>query len=457
MKLISRPVLCLLSSVLWAHGAHASGTLVSGPMLGYQAHREAFLWVETKGAQQVSLDYWLAGKPETKLTITQTDLPATPAGGQITHFRPGLLEIGANYEYALRIDGVPLTLPFPTTFKTSPLWEWRSPAPDFKFIYGTCSYFNEPAHDRPGPGYGKTMETFRLMAESGSDFMLWGGDNWYYRETDFDSISGLWYRAQLTRSLPELRKLFAVMPHYATWDDHDYGSNDANKSYELKAETLRIFKSYWGNQTYGEADNPGVYHKFFWSDAVFLVMDNRTYRDDDHLEAAAATGMKSQYGAQQREWLKQSLLAAQTLRHYTFKFIVTGGQVLTDFGGWSETFAYYQAERAELLNFIKTHGITGVVFLSGDIHFTELAREKIGPTQWVYELTSSPMSAGVNSSALTERKTDPHRVEGTQVVDQNFCTLAIHGPKGARILTIACIDKQGATRWTHDIKAEDLR
>ena len=110
-----------------------------------------------------------------------------------------------------------------------------------------------------------------------------------------------------------------------------------------------------------------------------------------------------------------------------------------------------------MLKFIKDHGITGVVFLSGDVHFTELARKKLTDTQWVYELTSSPFSAGVNSIALTERKTDPNRVEGTQVVDQNFCTLALHGPKDDRVLTIACIDKQGVTRWTHDIKAAELK
>jgi P pilus assembly chaperone PapD len=59
-------VICLLSSRL------AAGTLVSGPMLGYQAHREVFLWVETKDAQQVTLDYWLAGRPETKKTLEHT-------------------------------------------------------------------------------------------------------------------------------------------------------------------------------------------------------------------------------------------------------------------------------------------------------------------------------------------------------------------------------------------------
>lgn len=446
----------VISMALLLTQVEGAGTLVSGPMLGYQARREALIWVETKNAQQVSLDYWLRGQPETKQTITKTNLSSTPIGGQISHFRPGLLAVGTQYEYAISIDGVKQALPFPAQFKTSPLWEWRAPAPDIKFIFGTCAYLNEPAADRPGPGYGKTMETFRLMADSGADFMLWGGDNWYYRETDFDSISGLWYRAQLTRAQPELRKLFAVMPHYATWDDHDYGSNDANKSFEFKDETLQIFKAYWGNPMYGESGHPGVYQKFYQSDAAFFVMDNRWYRDDDHL-IDAQNPQKSQYGAHQFDWLKQSLLHAQTLNHFTFKFIVTGGQVVTDFGGVSETFAYYQREREELLKFIQDHHITGVIFLTGDVHFTELAKKNIGGSQWIYELTSSPISSGVSSIGRTERAQDPHRIEGTLVSDQNFCTLALHGPKGARVVTISCIDKQGVTRWTHDITAQDLR
>jgi alkaline phosphatase D len=457
MKPLLRVVLCLLSSVLCGLSARGAGTLVSGPMLGYQAHREAVIWVETKEAKKVTLDYWLAGKPETKQTLTKSALRATPAGGQISQFRPGLLEVGARYEYELSIDGQKQAFAYPLAFKTSPLWEWRAPPPDLKFIYGSCAYINEPAFDRPGKPYGNGTAIFRHMADSGADFMIWGGDSWYYREVDFDSISGLWYRAQHDRATPDFQKLLAAMPHYATWDDHDYGSNDANKSYEFKEETLKIFRSYWANPGYGEADNPGVYHKFFQGDAAFFVMDNRYYRDDDHLEPAAALAMKTQYGARQRDWLKQSLLAVQTLKQFTFKFVVTGGQMLTDFGGWSETFAYYTAEREDLLKFIKDHGITGVVFLTGDVHFTELAREKIGATQWVYELTSSPFTSGVSPGAEAERKGDVHRVAGTQVVDQNYCTLALHGPKDARVLTITCIDKQGVTRWTHDITAAELK
>jgi alkaline phosphatase D len=294
------------------------------------------------------------------------------------------------------------------------------------------------------------------MAKSGADFMIWGGDNWYLREADYSSESGIWYRYSHDRATPELQKLYAAMPHYATWDDHDYGSNDANKSFELKDVTLAAFKAYWGNASWGEADNPGVYGKFFWGDAAFFLMDNRWYRDDDLLDAATNPG-KTQYGARQKEWLKQSLIVAQKEPHAKFKFIVTGGQVITDFGGASETFAYYTREREELVKFIVDQQISGVIFLTGDVHFTELAKKKIGATQWVYELTSSPMSAGVSNLGNTERKNDPHRVEGTLVVDQNYCTIALGGPKAARVVTMTCFDKTGARRWERTIAEAELK
>jgi len=455
MKVLSR---CLFGLALLAglFTPTFAGSLLSGPMLGYQAYREVFLWFETKDAREVKLDFWIAGQPATQRTLVQNALTVNPAGGQIIHFRPGLLEMGASYEYALSIDGVRQDFPFPTTFRTRPQWEWRTPPPDFSFIFGTCAYFNEPVYDRPGPGYGRTLETFRLMGESGADFMIWGGDNWYYREADFDSISGLWYRAQVTRTVPELRRLLASMPHYATWDDHDYGPNDSNKSYELKEETLRIFRAYWGNPSYGQPGHPGVFTKFNWGDATFIIMDNRWNRDDDHL-AVAAGGTKSQYGAYQLDWLKQSLLAAQTNGNCTFKFVVTGGQVITDFGGHSESFAYYTREREDLLQFIVQHHITGVIFLSGDVHFTELARKKISDTQWVYELTSSPFSAGLSKVNLEEHADDPNRIPGTQVQDQNFCLIKVTGPKDAREVVVTGIDKQGITKFTYRIPLSELQ
>ena len=450
--------LCLVLSLVPAGAAFAKGVLVSGPMLGYLAYREALIWVETKDAGRVTLDYWLAGQPEKAKKITHEQPPTSPAGTQPMKFVLPLLDVGANYEYTVAIDGKKIVRPYPLTFRTRSQWEWRTFPPDFKFIFGSCAYLNDTPYDRPGKPYGAGTEIFPHMADSGADFMIWGGDNWYLREADYSSESGIWYRYSHDRATPGLQKLYAVMHHYATWDDHDYGSNDSNKSFELKDVSLAAFKAYWGNASWGEADNPGVYGKFFWADAAFFLMDNRWYRDDDLLDEKFAPGpIKTQYGARQRDWLKQSLVHAQKEPQAKFKFIVTCGQMLTDFGGASETFAYYTREREELLQFIADQKITGVVFLTGDVHFTELARKKIGATQWVYELTSSPFSSGVSNLGNTERQTDPHRVDGTLVVDQNYCTLALSGPKEARVLTIACFDKTGVKRWERTIAEAELK
>ena len=96
-----------------------AGQLVSGPMLGYQAHREVFLWLEVKDASVVALEYWIAGRPDTRKTIGVNAPPPTPGGGQIVHFRPGLLEMGAAYEYSLSVDGQPLAFPDPLTVRTA--------------------------------------------------------------------------------------------------------------------------------------------------------------------------------------------------------------------------------------------------------------------------------------------------------------------------------------------------
>lgn len=296
------------------------------------------------------------------------------------------------------------------------------------------------------------------MADTSADFMIWGGDNLYLREVDYDSESGIWYRYSHDRAVPDLQRFYASMLHYATWDDHDFGPNNANRSYPLKHITLKAFQTYWGNPSWGEPDNPGTYGQFIHGDAAFFLMDDRYHRDDDKFDSSELGRMKSQYGKRQREWLKQALLNTKGQRHFTFKFIVTGGQVITDFGGISETFGLYPEERDDLIQFIIKHDITGVVFLTGDVHFTELARKKITDTQWIYELTSSPMTSGAwQGVKKSQRAKDPQRVEGTLVADQNFTKLSISGPRKKRVLTITCMDKTGDIQWTRVIPASDLR
>ncbi len=88
---------------------------------------------------------------------------------------------------------------------TKSLWKWRTDAPDFSFLAGSCSYINEPEYDRPGRPYGGDFETFNSMAREEAKFMVWLGDNAYLREADWDSKFGIQHRFTHSRSLVELQ------------------------------------------------------------------------------------------------------------------------------------------------------------------------------------------------------------------------------------------------------------
>ncbi len=435
----------------------AQGRLVSGPMLGYQTHREAMIWVETAGAEAVAIEFWPEGRHEASQRVTHRHPWASPAGGQPQRFVLPLLEMGQTYEYRVLINGEPVALPAPLTFHTTDQWEWRTPPPDFSFLFGSCAYFNDAPYDRPGEPYGHGTEIFLHMARSGADFTLWGGDNVYLRESDWSSESGIWYRYQQDRATPDLQPLLAAMPHYATWDDHDFGPNNSNAGYEFKDVTLAAFKAYWGNRTFGEPDNPGVYHRFQWSDAAFLVLDNRYHRDESATDPDLLPG-KSQYGAKQMTWLRQNLaglLEGNNRRHSPIRFIVTGGQFLSErlYPG-SEDHHRYQREREEILDFIRIHRIPGVILLTGDVHYTELVRRDDLLPYPLYELTSSPLSSGVHSRPLEPK---PGRIEDTVVQTQNYCQVAVTGPRDDRLITITCYSRTGEQLWQREIRANDLR
>ncbi len=439
-----------------AAAASAAGRLVSGPMLGYQTHREVCIWLEVESAREVALTYQNTAPDTTPVRIALPAPPPHPAGGQTLKFILGPLAMGADYRYSLEIDGRAVALDRPLRFRTIAQHEFRGPPPDFSFLFGSCAYFNDPPYDRPGRPYGSDRpDIWASMAASGADFMLWLGDNTYLREADFSSVSGIWYRYRADRATPALQPFLSALPHYATWDDHDYGPNNANRGYHLKSASRAAFEAYWGNQTFGLPEDPAlVNHRLQRGDAVFLLLDNRTRRDDSTL-ADAPGYRKTQYGSAQLDWLKQQLATRNEggeRRHRRLTFIATGAQFLSErFYPGSEDHHRFAAERAEILDFIRANRIGGVVFLSGDIHYTEVLRRD-GPLPYpLYEFTSSSLTAGAHTRELAP---DPGRLLAVQ--RNNYCRIALSGPPEARLLTFTSHDESGAELARHIVNLADL-
>jgi len=433
-----------------------AGRLVSGPMLGYVEHREAAVIVEVAEASEVAIEFTIQDDPSSVRRIVKRDPWVSPAGTQPIRFVLPALEPGKSFTYRILIDGVEATRPWPLTFKTQDQFEWRRPPSDFSFLVGSCSYFNDPPWDRPGTPYGKGTGIMRHMAGSGAEFMVWLGDALYLRESDWWSASGIWHRWSQDRSADDLQPLAAAMSHYMIWDDHDYGPNNSSKSYPLKTDSLKAFKAYSGNKTYGETDNPGVYGTLQFQDAMFIMLDNRYYRDDANLDQDLHPD-KSQYGERQMAWLRDTLVhlnEGNNVRHTKFRFICTGSQFLPEFDyPGSEDGNRYRRERDAILKIIREHNIAGVIFLTGDVHYSELRRNESALAYPLYELSSSAISAGPNTYKLPE---DPTRVPGTVFQDNNFCKVTISGPANDRVAKIECIDRNNTVQWTREIRAAEL-
>jgi alkaline phosphatase D len=333
------------------------------------------------------------------------------------------------------------------------LWQWRKPAPDFTFLTGSCAYFNEPEFDRPGKPYGGDSSIFETMAKTPAAFNVWLGDNWYTREVDFNTRWGLNYRASHDRATPVLQKFMASMPQYSIWDDHDYGPNDAGKSYILKDESRKIFMNYSVNPSYGE-DGKGIYSLISYSDVDVFLTDDRFFRSEDEMPDSIdgkPNAAKTYFGKMQMEWLKNAL----TFSTATFKVIATGSQVLNPYSS-AECMKSYSAEYYELMDFLSAQKISGVLFITGDRHHSEVIKLDRPGVYPLYDITTSPFTAGVSKVGGPELN-NPVRINGTLVQEQNFAKITVSGKKNERVLNLAFIGIKGDTLGAWVVGENELK
>ncbi|MEP6597677.1 MAG: alkaline phosphatase D family protein, partial [Ginsengibacter sp.] len=349
------------------------------------------------------------------------------------------LDINTTYTYNIIVDSKPVNKGYPLKFTTKDLWQFRKPAPDFTFLTGSCAYFNQPIYDRPGKPYGGDSSIFETMAKSGANFHVWLGDNWYTREVDFSTPWGLNYRASHDRHLQVLQKFIASMPQYAIWDDHDYGPDDVGKSYILKEESREVFMNYWCNPSYGE-EGKGIYTKINYSDVDIFLTDGRYFRSEDKMPDSLngqPNADKKYFGAMQIEWLKNALLFSDA----TFKIIATGSQVLNPYSP-GECVRHYSAEYNELMNFISSQKVQGVIFFTGDRHHSEVIKQTRKGLYPLYDVTVSPYTSGVIKVRGSEINNEA-RVAGTLVEEQNFGKITVSGKQNERILKVEFIGVRG--------------
>lgn len=416
--------------------------LQSGPMVGYSTMKEVLLWAQTSEPANVHFEYWKVNEVNKRYITEQVTTSKSDAF--VARCIADDLEPGQNYGYELFINKQLVKRPYKLQFETQALWQWRTDAPDFSFGTGSCAFINEEKYDRAGKPYGGDYQIFEDIYKKQPQFFLWLGDNVYLREADWNSVTGIHHRYTHTRSTPEMQAMLGSMHHYAIWDDHDYGPNDSDRSYHLKKETLKTFKNFFANPNY--VFDEGVTGTFQWADCDFFLTDNRYWRTPNNRSDIVDHDI---LGEVQMQWLLDALSNSRA----PFKFVVMGGQFISPLKRYEKHINYAPKERMDLIRAIERLKIEGVVFISGDVHITELSKLEIDGAYPLYDLTVSPLTSGIAGKGAED---NPTQVEGTLVRERNYAHMKVSGKRGERALIMTIYNSNGKEVWTKEIHSSEL-
>jgi alkaline phosphatase D len=148
-------------------------------------------------------------------------------------------------------------------------------------------------------------------------------------------------------------------PYVHIWDDHDYGTADGDKTFKYRSAAMHAFKDDFPTYRLG-SPGQGFWQSFRYAQAEVFVLDLRSARDPDKKPDDAN---KSMLGDLQKAWLLNGLRTSTG----TWKFIVSSS-VWNPHSKQDDSWAEFKHEQDEIVDFIRTNSITGVIFMSGDIH-----------------------------------------------------------------------------------------
>ena len=171
----------------------------------------------------------------------------------------------------------------------------------------------------------------------------------------------------------------------------------------------KAFLDYWPIRPFaGEPQR--IYRSFRWGKAAELfLLDTRQYREPKRM---------TMLGKIQKAWLLESLAKSSAM----VKFIASSVPLA---GGGSDRWDGYAQERAELLRYIQTKRIPGVVFLSADLHYAAIS--KIPKSGGLRDITAGPIAAPLNRITNGTAK----RYEFFLAENFNFAKITVDAESGA--------------------------
>ena len=398
----------------------APALIQAGPMVGHVGDSEARVWLRIKAGSVISATLQQAGN-----TFLPSRIESLESGFHLVRFATLLPGKACEVDLNVSRDGDRESVK--TTFRTAPK---PSTVGRVEVAFGSCSKVSQY----------KTAPIFKAVAAQQPDMMIFAGDNSYFIVGDgsdkhFNTSGpvgdwlfpeGMVNRHLITRVNPDLQDMLRSVPCYGIWDDHDYGPNNADRTFALREEATKAFIQMWANPAYGTAETPGTFSAFRHGPLEVFLLDDRYYKysPQEHDDVTPETG--SIWGAEQLAWLLQGLKDSTA----PVKLIANGTQVISQSEGGEGHYREARGELDTLLAYLSEHKIGGVVFLTGDRHFSEAMQQALPSGPLVVECTSSPLQQDQKVGPLVGRE-HPNRLWAMR--GNNFGLVTVDLPEEGKV------------------------
>lgn len=248
---------------------------------------------------------------------------------------------------------------------------------------------------------------WKAIAAADPDLFLFIGDNIYadwYQNAPVDVVTPetLSQAYAMLDAHPDYNAFRSEVPILATWDDHDYGRNDAGEEFAFKAESKEMLLDFFAVPDDAPVrGRDGLYYAQTFGPegkrVQVIMLDTRWFRSalkptDDWNAAGKERYLpdddptKTMLGEAQWRWLETQLRQPADLR-----LLVTSIQLIPQIHGW-EAWRTMPRQRQEFFDLMAKTGAENVVLLSGDRHVGGLYRIDDAVGYPLYEFTSSSLN-----------------------------------------------------------------
>jgi alkaline phosphatase D len=304
--------------------------------------------------------------------------------------------------------------------------------------FGSCNHENDD------------QSYWNEISKNNPDLWIWGGDNIYADSKTMEVLKSKYDLLKINSFYQAFRN---KVPIIGTWDDHDYGDNDGNKTFSMKAESKELMLEFLDVPATSDVFNhEGVYMSYTFGDVgqkiKVILLDTRSFQD---VLIKNPSG-KSRYiaskegdilGTEQWNWLEQELYNNEADVH----IIMSSIQFLADKHGF-EKWGNFPKSKDKMISMIHYSNANNVLFLSGDRHIAEISRIVNDSIHFpLYDITSS----GLTHSYSKSKEINPYRI-GDLVVDKNYGVLNFNWSDSTVVINCKLKGMSGQVYVNHDFQ-----